>query len=420
MIENRQILDIFLEPLLLQYARINTTNHGTLNFDINGNFLNDLVSGGRCITKVDGFIGNGILLYTSKSWTIITGDYDVESKIGMQNYYNSFIIPDDETINYKINARVQTIDSFDGSSTALSTPFNINTYAIFKVILNGKEVTDFYAIDNIIGFNTGYNAFGNNLVVIYYRNILPTTSHSCNLYFKQAIKTVPSWTDFSGIKLSGKVSNDVSNSFKIIGSGTNFLTSLKKGYMIRIYGSIYKVQEVVDNSTIFIDEIVPTFTLKDIYLIPAYYIPSVDSDYSLTSNTSFYQKTIRGSNTGIRKQLTSSGSIQLIKWIDLDDSLFSNCDYPYMSNRIINYIDKNSRFRLILINRVTKEMIILSNARLSEKIPMGIASDKNIETLNIEYDKKIILSNSDSIFGSPTEIFGEGLFGGIKILKDGA
>jgi hypothetical protein len=64
-------------------------------------------------------------------------------------------------------------------------------------------------------------------------------------------------------------------------------------------------------------------------------------------------------------------------------------------------------------------MIILVNARLSDKIPFSIASDKNTETLNIEYEKKVFITNYGGIYGDENETFGEGWFGGIKILKDG-
>ena len=418
MVENKQQLNIFLEPLLETYARINSTSHGILNTDIIGNSLADSVSGSRFLNKVDGFVGNGIILYTSKSWTLITGNYDMENQTGLSNYYNSFIIPDNEQVSYKINARIQTIESFDGSSVALNTPFNINTYAIFKVILNGKEVYDYYAIDNVIGFNSGAKMFGNNLVVVYYRNSTPTSSHSCNLYFKQAINTIPSATDYTGIQLSGTVSS-TTNRFTLIGIGTNFLTSLKADYMINVDNTIYKVVEVVSNTNITVNKIVLTITGKSIYLTPAYSIPCIDTDYSLTNNSTFYERKIKGSKLGVRKSISSMGTIQLTKWIDLDDSLYSICGYPVMNNRSINYINENSRFRIVLINQITKEMIILVNARLSDKIPFSIASDKNTETLNIEYEKKVFITNYGGIYGDENETFGEGWFGGIKILKDG-
>ncbi len=420
MIESRIQADIFLEPLQLTKATINSTIHGSLNYDSNNNLLKDNISGARQILKVDGFTGNGIILYTSKTWTIITGEYDIEAKTGMENYYNSLIVPDSEPLEYKINAKIQTIDSFDGSSVALNTPFNINLYTPFKVILNNKEVTDYYAIDNVIGFNSGYRPFGNSLVVVYYRTSTPTSNHTCNLYFKQAIKTIPSWTDFElGTKLTGKVSRHSTNHFKVVGSGTNFLTSLKSDYTIKINNIIYTVAEVIDNTNILINTLLPPFSNQDIYITPAYKLLSVDTDYQLSNNSTFYERTIKGSKLGVRKFLSTKGNTQFTKWVELDDSLYADCGYPVMSNRTLNYINKDSNFRIILINRVTREMIILVNARLSDIVPLSVGTDKNAETLNIEFEKKVFLTNYGGIFGDANEVFGEGWFGGIKILKDG-
>ena len=67
MLENRQLLNVWLEPLLEQSANLVVNDSGKLLVDTNGNYLNDNISGGKQVYRVDGFNGDGILFYTSKT-----------------------------------------------------------------------------------------------------------------------------------------------------------------------------------------------------------------------------------------------------------------------------------------------------------------------------------------------------------------
>ena len=62
-------------------------------------------------------------------------------------------------------------------------------------------------------------------------------------------------------------------------------------------------------------------------------------------------------------------------------------------------------------------MTILSNARLSEKSTTTYGIDKNTESINVEYEQKVVIIDYSSTFGSTSDIYGSGWFGGIKILR---
>ena len=418
MIENRCLNDIWLEPLYEQNTSLAINTNGTLLYDSNNNPLNDSISGGRQIYKCDTFVGTGLLIHTSKQWSLIKGDFNIETETGIQNYYNSFVIPDSEIVNYKIEARIVNIKSFDGSYTALSSPYDSSQYSIFKVFLNSKEVTDYYTNGSIVGFNSGYNAFGNNLTVIYYRKNQTITTQTCKLYFKNAISSVPSWDSYNnGIRLSGTVTKHPTNSCQFVGSGTTFTTKLKEGYIINVYDTLYKVVNIINNTNIIVDSIIPTIPSSSVYLYTAYNLLSVDNDFSFTPSSNFYQKNIVGSKLGIRKYLSTNQTTQLTKWVDNDPLNYTLYSFPVMYDKILNYINKDSKFRLVAINRVTKEMTILTNARLSEKSTLSYGSDKNTESLNIEYEQKITIIDYNETFGDTSKTYGIGYFGGIKILR---
>ena len=417
MIENRQQSSIFLEPMLETSIDLITNISGKLLIDNNGNYLNDRVSGEKQIYRVDSFVGNGLLLYTSNAWSIITGDYNIGNQTGMENYYNTFTIPDDEIVNYKINAYLETIDSFDGNSTALASPYNYSLYTVYKVILNGKYVTDWYSSGNIINFNTGYKPFGNDLVVVYYKKDQTITTEACKLYFKSVIKSIPSSLDFEGIKLTGTVSSHSINKLMLVGNSTLFKTELKKDYMIRVGENKYKVVKVLGDTIIIVDKVVEDLINYDIYVTPAYNLLSVDTDLSINPSSTFYSKNIIGSKLGTRKYLSTNNTTVLTKWIDNNLENFEWYNYPVMHDRVQNYINTSSLFRICFINKATTEMTMLINARLSEKPSLAFNTDKNIENLNIEFEDKITILNYDKLFGN-TDIYGEGYFGGIKILKD--
>ena len=403
MIENRQLLNIWLEPFLEQSINLIENDSGSLLIDTNGNALNDNVSGGKQVYRVDGFEGGGILFYTSKSWSLITGDFNIGNKTNIGNYYNALIIPDNEIVNYKIGARLETIDSFDGNSVVLSAPYDEATHTIYKVILNGKIVTDWTSTDDIIKLNRGYRPFGNNLVVVYYTNSQTHTDEACNLYFKGAIKSIPEYTDFNGIQLTGTVSNDSTNELLLVGTGTLFKAELKKGYMIKVDSVKYKVQQVLSNTLALLDKALHTFSSENIYLNPAYNLLAVDSDMSLNSSSTFYSKSIAGSKLGNKKYLSTANTTQLSKWVDGDYEAYEIYPYPVMHDRANNYINTSTRFRIIFVNKSNTEMIILTNARLSDKIGININTDKTVENLSIEYEDKITILNIN---------------GEIKIVKD--
>lgn len=417
MLENRQLLNVWLEPLLEQSANLVVNDSGKLLVDTNGNYLNDNISGGKQVYRVDGFNGDGILFYTSKTWSLVTGDFNIGNKTNIQNYYNALIIPDNEIVNYKIGAVLETINSFDGNSVTLASPYTSTSHTIFKVILNGKVVTDWYSSTNIISFNSGYRPFGNNLVVVYYKNNQTHNGETCNLYFKSAIKSIPSYLDFQGIQLTGTVANHSTNKFMIVGTSTNFKTELKKNYMVKIDNNKYKVLQVLGDTFAILDKVLPTFSGEAIYLNPAYNLLSVDSDISLNPSSTFYSKNIVGSKLGTKKYLSTNNTTQLSKWVDGDSEAYEIYPYPVMHDRVNNYINTATRFRVIFINKANTEMIILTNARLTDKVNMNINTDKTVENLNIEYEDKITILNYNEIFGNDN-IYGEGYFGGLKILKD--
>ena len=139
---------------------------------------------------------------------------------GLQNFYFNTILKDDEVTYVKCSARIENVNSFDGNTTLL-TNFNSGSHTMFKVFINGVETTDYTTSGNQITFNSRYNYFNNNITVVYYLNN-QTFTGSATLLFYGVNKSIPSALDYmNGYSMSGSVTRDSTNTFRINGANTS-------------------------------------------------------------------------------------------------------------------------------------------------------------------------------------------------------
>jgi len=411
LIDSRTLNNIFLEKL---YPQSISLSGSTLQYDNNGNIINDNVSGSRNIYAVTNFSGTGFIIHSldKKRWSYIGGNYNIETNTGLQNFYFNTILKDDEVMYVKCSARLENINSFDGN-TATLTNFNSNTHAMFKVFINGAETSDYTLNENVITFNSKYNYFNNNITVVYYLKN-QTFTGSATLLFYGVNKSIPSALDYmNGYSMSGSVTRDSTNTFRINGANT---AGLSVGMYVKIKDKIYTVTSIINSVSFTINESLSTFASTTAYIMPALNLLSVDTDFSLIPNAKWFNSSIRGNKLGVRKLIGGLYTTSLTKWIDGDDSFYKTAyNYPIMSNSYKEYINYNDKFRIVCINSKTNEMTMAINARLSDKSSDNFNTDKRTETLNIEFESKVKIINFNA-YGNG--YYGESYYGGIKIIKD--
>jgi len=234
LIDSRTLNNIFLEKL---YPQSISLSGSTLQYDNNGNIVNDGVSGSRYVYAVTNFSGTGFIIHSldKKRWSYIGGNYNIETNTGLQNFYFNTILKDDEVMYVKCSAKIENINSFNGNTVILAN-FNSSTHNVFKVFLNGTETSDYTLNNNIITFNSRYNYFNNNMTIVYYLKN-QTFTGSATLLFYGAKKSIPSALDYmNGYSMSGSVTRDSTNTFRINGANT---AGLSVGMYVKIKDKIY-------------------------------------------------------------------------------------------------------------------------------------------------------------------------------------
>lgn len=411
MIDSRTLNNIFLEKL---YPQSISLSGSTLQYDNNGNIINDNVSGSRNVYAVAKFTGTGFILHNldKKRWSYIGGNYNIETNTGLQNFYFNTILKDDEVTYVKCSARIENVNSFDGN-TATLTNFDSSTHSVFKVFLNGVEISDYTTVNNTITFSNRYNYFNNNLTIFYYLNN-QTFSGSATLYFYGAKKSIPSLKDYNeGYILTGTVTRDITNAHQINGANTSGLSA---GMYVKINNTTYIITSIIDNTKFTINKNIAEFSATNAYIMPAINLFSVDTDFSLIPNAKWFNSTIRGNKLGIRKLIGGLYTTSLTKWIDNNEDFYNTTySYPVMINSYKNYINYNDMFRIVCINSNSNELTIGVNGRLSDKSSDNFNTDKRNENLNIEFENKLRVLNFN-VFESG--IYGSEYYNNIKIIKD--
>lgn len=164
MIDSLQISNIYVEKSTQQSIKISSSSNenGVLEIDENGNDLSLKYAGRQVVTGYSGAGLGNVLVYDSTQYAILNSN---------TNYY---LFKD--TTYYKINAGEQSFELeyvLNGSNYEFT--LDILNSTLFKVYLNGKEITNYSYTDGILSIPTSsvifINHFDDNCIkVIFYSN----------------------------------------------------------------------------------------------------------------------------------------------------------------------------------------------------------------------------------------------------------
>ena len=406
LIENYNTSDILFENYDEVEIKINSTydinNKGVLEIDsLNNNIGSAIYSGTNTIFACTNYNTTGsLLLYTEKQWCLINGTFNIEDR-NVNNIINSIVIQQNQPINYKVSAGITSTSRFNGNTGTLNK--NLTGLVVFKVYLNGEEVTDYTIDGNLISFNSNYKEYGNYAEVIYYdsnQNILKDiTLKYYNTYKTAYLK----YSDFiEGVKITGDKINGNNGSNIIYGTNTRFLNDCKIGQIIRIDNEIKRIRNIVSNTEIVLDNVLQYdhINTSDFSIITNIVLDGV-KDFSVNPNYTYDTFETTFAKQSIKTKTGQAGTLSFSYYINegTPDLLGIN----YATTNLKRLINTKNKFRISEVSKVNglNKITYYTNCRLTDGVQYSRGNDINKDSVTIDFEDKItLLVNDKANFGA--------------------
>lgn len=333
MIDNIKESSIYIEKYKQQTIKISSSSNqnGILEVDERGNILNNMqLTCGRQRVKSYASTSLGkILLYNDNQYTILESDFDL---------FYLFINP----VNYKVRASSDTYTLGYSFSTNVYT-FNTNiTNTIFKVFINGKEITNYTIESGNLKVNksdiTYINHYDDNdIKIISYDNNQDLGNGLCYIYY-DGFDVLYNTDFFDNLE-------DIQN----IPYGSGLYGT---GLYAPSLANIYKILETSDDISI-----------------------------NTTQNFNLYKETLEYKNN----------FIEIDRDFSLELDLHSNVD----KSDLIYWLNK-SDFRIIVKNKYLDILRIYNNCRIIE-IPTTTLSSVVKRKIKIQFENEIYVKNNEVV-----------------------
>ena len=326
-----------------------------------------------------------------------TGDY--------ANVKNNFSIKDQDLIYYKINVSVEN-QEFSGNTVTFDT---LGTETIFKMYLNGDEVSAYSRTSNTVIFDSGTtNSFGNQAYVVFHPQT-QTVGGSVDIKLYYDTPYHHEVTLNSELKLGYQLSGTA-----LTTSGTNVITTtsdlssvLSEYDYIRIGTEVKQVLQV-NVATLKVDTVFEeSYSTEDIYFLPYILFANIESPTE-SPTAQFYEFKTKGVKLPVKIKEAVSNTFSFNYFIDEDMEVEECQIYRYATDEFDAYLPENNKFRLIRAyyeNDDIDKFIYLTNCR---KLDPSKYTKGNYDTYdaNIEFEDKLTLkmnlgwSTTDGILGS--------------------
>lgn len=394
MIENRHLLNVFIEPYYEQYIEVNASENelGYLVYDKNENNVQDYMSSDREIYKATDVVGTWLFHNTDKSkWSIVLGDFDIENK---GNSINPLVLKDNECIYYKIGAGRESIN-FDGD-TAIMTNFTLDTHVLFKVFLNNQETNNYIVTGKNIQFTENARLFNNYCSIIYYNYDQTLENHNIKLYFEYATVSLRLPTDYiNGIDL-GSATKTAFNKWTLTTPNIN----LQVGAYVKIDNVFTQIANVTSQSTFYVTDDIEGNTLT---LYPALCFISINDDFNITNNDEYLEIFKLNIMNPFRKKIKQKKQLQFTQWIaeNYNQYLYS---FPILTRSLGSYVG-DKKFRIVVINEIDDKIECFTNASIETEGLKTYGGDVNKVNTSVNFQDKITI-----VFGNKL-LYGEGYYG---------
>jgi len=384
---------------------------GVLETDVLGNYLNSGLIGLQSVykcTKFTGITSNRYILFHNSDdemLGMIKGTYNKQTG-DISGIKNNFSIKGQDLIYYKINASIEN-QEFNGNTVEFDT---LGIETIFKVYLNGDEVTAYSRSDGTIIFDSGVaNSFGNQAFVIFYPQLQTVIGVDIKLFYYSPYKHEVTLNDelLLGYQLAGTVS--VTSETNVITTTSDLSSVLSEYDYIRIGTEVRQVLQInVTPLTIKVDAIFEeSYSGEDIYYIPYILFANIESPTE-NPTSQFYEFNTPGVKLPVKIKQSVSNAFAFNYFVDEDMEVNTCGIYRYATDEFDAHVPENNRFRIIRAyyeNDDIDKFIYLTNCR---KLDPSKYTKGNYDKYDasVEFEDKLTLkmnlnwSTTDGILGA--------------------